>query len=135
MTDFVRVDWSKAIELNDSEIDNDHKELMMIYNDLVDIANTNKDSESFVEYLSKMTNYSLRHFKKEELLMKELAYPNFVKHQSEHKTFIYEVAMFNLEFVNDRTTINKILTFLKDWWIKHINTYDSEIALYINNKE
>ena len=55
--------WDQ-ISIGNPEIDLDHKELFEIYNDLVDLIEFKKSRDEFAGILSKMTNYSLMHFKK-----------------------------------------------------------------------
>jgi hemerythrin-like metal-binding protein len=62
------ISWEK-LSIDNPEIDNEHKRLFEIYNDLVDLIEYKKSREDFAKILSMMTDYSLMHFKKEEKYM------------------------------------------------------------------
>jgi hemerythrin len=99
---------------------------------MVDAYNNDASKATYVEYLSLMTDYSLRHFRDEEALMEKMKFDNFEAHVSEHKTFIYEVAMFNLLYEEmDKSGILKMIIFLKEWWLNHVIKFDMEIKFYI----
>jgi len=64
-----KIVWAHKFSIGDSKIDNDHQTLIEIINDLIELVELSKDREEFAKILSKMTDYSLSHFKKEEDLL------------------------------------------------------------------
>jgi hemerythrin-like metal-binding protein len=133
------ISWEK-LSIDNPEIDNEHKRLFEIYNDLVDLIEYKKSREDFAKILSMMTDYSLMHFKKEEKYMELLSYPKIREHRVYHRNYIYKVAMYNVDLLSENPPEpKKILKFLKDWWLNHILKIDSlyesfkkEHALNIN---
>ncbi|BBE20811.1 methyl-accepting chemotaxis protein [Aquipluma nitroreducens] len=116
--------WDQ-ISIGNPEIDHDHKELFEIYNDLVDLIEFKKNRDNFAGILTKMTNYSLMHFKKEERYMKNLSFPKLNEHIKHHQKYIYNVAMYNAELLGiNPPDPEEIITFLKNWWINHILKID-----------
>jgi hemerythrin-like metal-binding protein len=116
--------WDR-LSIGNPEIDNEHKKLLEIYNDLVDLIEFRKSREKFAEILSKMTDYSLIHFKKEERYMECLSYPKIKEHKDFHRNYIYRVAMYNIDLLGiNPPNPEEIIKFLKEWWIYHILEID-----------
>lgn len=112
--------WDR-LSIGNPEIDNDHKKLLEVYNDLVDLIEFKKTREEFAIILSKMTDYSLEHFKKEENYMEYLSYPKIKEHKKSHRNYIYKVAMYNHDLLGTNPPDpEEIIIFLKDWWLYHI---------------
>ena len=59
------MNWTTELSIGNKNIDEDHRQLIEIYNDLVDFITMNQSREEFAVILSKMTDYTLKHFKKE----------------------------------------------------------------------
>ncbi len=122
--------WDR-LSIGNPDIDNDHKKLLEIYIDLFDLIEQKKSLEEFAKILSKMTDYSLIHFKREESYMESLAYPNIKEHKDFHKYYIYKVAKYNFDlFRNNPPDPEEILKFIKEWWVNHILKIDSQIENY-----
>ncbi len=117
--------WSNKFSLGNNEIDSEHKSLINIYNELVDLSGHNDDHEMFSDILSKLTDYSLVHFSGEEKYMEELSYPNLKEHKECHKQFTYKMAMYNAKFTAGNPPDPKeIIRFIDQWLVNHILEMD-----------
>lgn len=118
--------WDK-LSIDNPEIDKDHKKLLEVYNDLVDLIEFKKSREEFARILSMMTDYSLIHFKREEKYMELLSYPKIGEHIVLHRNYIYKVAIYNTNLLSPNPpNPQKIIKFLNDWWLNHILEIDSD---------
>lgn len=127
-----RIQWKEAFSIGNTAIDHDHKKIIEIYNGIVESASKGENNRGeCARYLTEMTNYALSHFKKEENYMQQFSYPEFKEHRHYHMEYIYEVSMFNLNFfdVGKKDTL-KVLKFLRDWWINHIQNIDRKYEEY-----
>jgi len=125
-----KIIWQKEFSIGNQHIDNDHKVILDIYNSLVDIIeNKNSLPDDFARILSEMTVYALRHFEKEEAYMRNIKFPNIEDHIQQHRLYVYEVSMFNVNY-KISTEIEDVLVFIKDWWIKHIQGEDIRYEAY-----
>lgn len=78
-----------------------------------------------------MTDYSLKHFKKEEAYMQELNYHKLTKHKMYHRDYIYKVAMYNVDLLSVNPPDPKeIVEFLAEWWTNHIMKIDMDFENY-----
>jgi len=126
-----KIIWRNELSIGNNAIDNDHKKLLEIYNDLVDLIKLNRSREEFAKILSKMTGYTLNHFKKEESYMQQFAYPKLAEHKKYHRDYSYKVAMYNVDLlsVNPPDPI-EITIFLEKWWTNHILNNDVDYESY-----
>ncbi|MDF1548994.1 MAG: hemerythrin family protein [Bacteroidales bacterium] len=107
--------WSDKLAFNNDKIDNQHKEIFELVNEMIETEKLFPKSEKFAEILSKLTDYGRYHFKTEEALMQSSTYPNFNEHFKEHQEYIYQVAMFNVNFKDgDYTEPAVVLTYVRN---------------------
>lgn len=129
--DAYKIIWSSDLETGNEMIDNDHKGIIKLYNQVVNIVEKKQFDKNLVKVLTELTHYSVKHFKNEEDWMLEMNYPDFEEHQMEHKDFVYKIVMFNMSFDDSNEQMFKdILTFLKDWISNHVVSLDKEIVKY-----
>lgn len=131
MEKYKNIKWENDFSVNNPVIDEEHKGLLKIYNNIIDSLKDEDKDFHIVNVLTDLTNYSLKHFKSEEDWMLKIQYPDFEPHQRSHKDFIYRIAMFNLSYnPEDTEMLFEILSFLRLWIIDHLKTCDKKIALY-----
>ena len=119
------------LSIGNIDIDEDHYRLLEIINDLNNLIQFGKDREEFARILSLMTDYSLTHFKLEELYMKEFNYPKLDAHKKSHFKYIYIVSNYNVALLGiNPPDPREIVDFLKNWWENHILKMDSSYENY-----
>lgn len=119
--------WSDDLSIGNVDIDKIHEKLIDIYNDLVDFADMGGSHSEFAFILSKMTDYSLMHFKREEEYMQKMSYPDLAKHKNLHRDYIYTVAMYNVDLSgNNPPLLIEVLGFIEKWWVYHILQVDQK---------
>ena len=128
--------WSDKFLFNNIKIDNQHKEIFELINEIIELEKLSPGSEKFTEVLSKLTIYGKSHFKDEEALMHNLAYPYFQEHFEEHQDYIYCVAMFNVNFKDkNHTHPEEVLSYVKNWWSNHIMKKDMDLKDFIDERK
>lgn len=126
-----KIIWNNEFSIGNSDIDAVHKSLIDIYNNMIEFNESKGNREEFAIILSKMTEYAMKHFKKEEEYMKKMAYPKFSSHKSHHKSYIYKVSMYNIDLLGvDPPEANEVIDFLKKWWVNHILLIDKKYEDY-----
>lgn len=131
MEKLTKIEWSDSLSIGNKSVDEDHKELIHIYNDLVDLILFEKDNSEFARVLSRMTDYSLKHFRKEESYMQRFGYPHIDSHKASHREYIYNVAMYNFDLLGTTPPEpRKIAKFLGKWWTSHIQKLDLDYEKY-----
>jgi len=133
MNTMNKMNWTSELSIGNRNIDKDHKKLIEVYNDLIDLITLRKSREEFAVILSKMTDYSLKHFKKEEAYMEEFNYPKLTEHRKHHYDYSYKVAMYNVDLLGIHPPDpQEIIEFLEKWWTNHILNVDIH---YENHKK
>lgn len=124
--------WSEKLTLLDATIDNQHKNIFNLINEIIDTDQLYPKSDKFAKTLSQLSDYGLIHFQSEETLMKKLNYPKFTEHKMDHLNYIYKVSMFNLNFRDvNHTQPRIVLKFIRDWWFNHILDMDMDFSNFV----
>ncbi len=130
---FIR--WKDSFSVGNESIDEDHKKLLGMINQLQTAAHYQTDEALIESTLNELIDYTKYHFKREEELMKEYNYPDIEEHMKEHTAMVKKVSGFIDEYRIDKTrTIDNVILFLKTWLLNHINGSDQKYAPYLKEK-
>ncbi len=80
-----------------------------------------------------LDQYVAIHFQTEEALMKETGYPNLVEHALLHQELAKKIEETSTEVTVSRDP-DVALSFLREWWLDHINKADREFSLYVKRR-
>jgi len=123
-------------------IDEQHKKLISIINDLAIAIDKKEENEILFEVVDRLIDYTQYHFKTEEDFFDQFDFEESSVHKSEHKYFIEHFKAIQKGLVKDAkkrdTSIIKlsedILLYLVDWFILHITGSDRQyIDLFKQN--
>jgi len=124
--------WSESISVGNNLIDEQHKKLFKLTNNLILNSNAYVNSAIIAETLNDLLAYIRTHFKDEEVLMKKYNYPQIIEHKKEHDDFIYKVAMFCKDVIDNKATVTEeMLSFLVNWLYFHISKVDQNYKIYL----
>lgn len=136
--------WSKDYALGIEEIDNQHKELVLIINRIEQVAVSDPDHPNFAEkvrgVLKDVRDYTVLHFSSEEVILKMFDYPDFVEHKAKHDKFVAlvgnkkKIIEDSLKAKDNEKVIeelNAIFKFLGEWIIVHIQKSDFEYGEFL----
>lgn len=127
--------WKDSYSVGIESIDNDHKKLLHLINNLQTAVDYKTDKLFEKQTLDEVIDYTHYHFDREEGLMEDNGYPDFVAHKAKHKEMIEKVNEFVLEFETDEEdSIQSLLAYLKSWLINHINGTDKEYSEFLISK-
>ncbi len=129
------VAWSDGLSVGIQSIDDDHKKLLTLINNL-QTAVYYPTGEAFErQALKELVDYTKYHFQREEELLQKHGYPDYAPHKKQHDEMIAEVGRFMDLYENDREgTIQELTQFLKTWLINHINGTDQQYSPYLKAK-
>jgi hemerythrin len=125
--------WNDSFLVNFEIIDNQHKGLVEMTNELVrgcERGNVIRDV-LFIKTLRKAVEYAQGHFSTEERYMQQVNYPDFAAHKKEHEAFVSEVVKQLKAFEENRNDPAVLVGFLKDWLLNHIAVSDKKYAPYL----
>ncbi|WP_370572719.1 bacteriohemerythrin [Methanomethylovorans sp.] len=123
------ITWSDKYSVNIKEIDEQHKKLVGMINELHDAMMHAKSKEVSVEIINKMAEYTKYHFSTEEKYMKQFRYPDYEVHKISHEKFVEQVLEFKKGYESGKTGLTyDLLNFLKNWLVTHIQASDKKYA-------
>ncbi len=119
--------WNSNYNLGIEEIDEQHRMLVGLMNQLHDALKVGKAKNIIGAILASMEDYASFHFHTEEKYMEEFNYANSEQHRAEHEEFTMQIAGFRESFERGDLTVSiKVMRFLMDWLIKHIMRVDRQ---------
>jgi len=129
------IPWTEEILIHVEIIDNQHKKLLTLLNDLYDAMNRGEDKEGLARFIGDMADYTFYHFMTEEKYFERFQYPEAIQHKNEHRYFAEQVAEFQNRFNQGETILSDdILLFLKSWINNHVKKNDQKLGLFLNER-
>jgi len=124
--------WKQEYSVGHPQIDEQHKRLFELADELHAAMLAGKGKESLGKILGSLVAYTKAHFATEERLMQAHRYPGYAVHKAAHDTLTSRVIKFQKEFEAGHATITvDLLQFLKDWLTHHIGETDRKIASFL----
>ncbi len=135
MKNLSKVAWSDNLNIGNSIIDSQHSELFAIIKEMNESILKGDITKKFAVLLSRMTDYSIRHFTSEEQYMSEIGYPDIENHQKLHKEYVLKTAIFNSQYLTlTPPDSDEVIIFLTHWWANHIRQIDTDYIIFRKNE-
>lgn len=123
------VDWKPQYSVGHAEIDQQHRKLVDMINDLHDSMKLGGKPEDLKRILADLVNYTRYHFSHEEKLMERAGYADLADHKRVHRAMMEQVERLRREVESSRTGFSiKLMGFLKNWLTDHILGTDQKYA-------
>lgn len=131
----VLITWQDSYSVGVELIDNDHKLLVSLINQLNDASEGGQGRDVVGSVLNVLVEYTNSHFSREEMLMAKGGYPDLVAHQSHHRALSKQVHEMVERYRGDHGAAvdREVLTFLRDWLTNHILGVDMHYRPYVEN--
>jgi hemerythrin len=120
--------WESQYSVHDEMIDDEHRRLFNLANDVFAIVDPVKDRDRFKTAVKQLCQYMEYHFAHEEDLMRQVGYPDIAHHAAGHQEII---AGMNRLLANYRDIVRfagKLRHFMLDWVLQHVVQEDSKIG-------
>ncbi|WP_028448792.1 MULTISPECIES: bacteriohemerythrin [Chitinibacter] len=114
------IEWNDALSVGIQEIDEQHKVLVDLLNELHDAIRQHHGREASVEILGRLVDYTRIHFAVEESLMRILGYPEYETHKGHHEDLISQVNTLQQRMREGEAITFELLHFLRNWLTHHI---------------
>ena len=127
--------FDDSLKLGIDVIDEQHEQLIQQINDTHDALEAGMDGSEFISIVNKLMDYCVYHFSEEEALMRQYCYPAYQSHKAEHNTSTEEFFNFDTsEVLRNPESARKLLDFLHQWLLNHIDKVDRSLALYLKEE-
>ncbi len=129
------IKWDPSFSVNVELIDEQHKMLVKMINELYDAMNTGKEKSILNKLINKISVYAAMHFAREENYFDMFGYPDAELHKKQHLDFEDKVTEFENDFAKGRQDLSMdIMKFLSDWLLAHIKGSDQKYSSFLNER-
>jgi hemerythrin len=130
------VAWDEKYSTGIQLIDDQHKELLKLTNELFNSCKEGDQSagNTFRKILHSTVDYVKYHFSAEEKIFENINYPLAAEHKRQHESFVKRVLEDAKSFEEGRHIVPiNFAKFLKEWILTHIAIHDKQYADFIHN--
>jgi hemerythrin-like metal-binding protein len=129
------MEWNEKLVTGVKECDEQHKKLVSLINELYDAMKQGKGKEVLDKMLDELVKYAGYHFTTEETLMTKYGFPELATHKKEHEAFKAKIKEFLDKKAKGEVTLTvELMSFLKDWLVKHIMGTDKKYGPFLVEK-
>jgi hemerythrin len=127
------VKWSATFSVGIKLIDDQHKGLLDLVNDMFNHSTGDEASERayFQKIIQTTVDYVKVHFATEEKIMIATKFPGYAEHKRAHDVFVLTVVDNIRDFeAGKKFTLAGFTKFLKEWVLTHIAIMDKQYFSY-----
>lgn len=129
-------EWADDMEIDRGPIDDDHKNLVRLVNELHTATSAGRGHEVIEKIMHELINYTKDHLEREEHIMAALQFPNLERHKQGHQLFAKKLNELQAKYDAGSITVpSQLSTVLRDWLSLHIRRSDKEIKVFLQKKE
>ena len=123
------ITWNDNYSVDVEEIDNQHKEIIRIVNELYVSIVVGKSRNTMDKIFKDLTEYATTHFKIEEDYFEKFNYPETAFHKQQHEDIAKKIEEFKKRNEEGGEILDtEILYFLMSWFINHVILIDKRFA-------
>jgi hemerythrin-like metal-binding protein len=127
------VHWSSDLSVNVREIDDQHKQLIKLINDLYAAMKSGLGHEIQGKLLNGLAEYTVYHFDNEERYFDQFGYPDARNHKRMHAELKAQVVDLIGKFHSGKAALSmELFDFLRDWLVNHITKTDRRYSRFFN---
>ena len=124
--------WSANLSVDIKLIDEQHKKLVGMINELHKAMKLKKSNSAMGAILDRLVDYTASHFATEEKLFAQFGYPEEKAHVELHRKLVAQVVDIQKKFkAGDAMLSMELMTFLKEWLVKHIQGTDKKYSSFL----
>jgi len=118
--------WTEKLSVGIRVIDDDHKRLIGLLNELYDAMQAGRGRQALGNILDGLIQYTKLHFAREEKFFADTGYPGAIPHKQEHEKLTSQVLEVQQKYAAGSSAALSIavLNFLQNWLMQHIQVSD-----------
>jgi hemerythrin-like metal-binding protein len=127
--------WSKQLETGDPEVDQQHRALYALVNDLNAGALISGEAGAIDSALERILRYVSTHFATEEALMERYAYPAAEEHIAIHRDFAQAATgKVTAHLAGETVSLPELAQFMQQWLDTHIDQHDRPLIAHVRRQ-
>lgn len=129
------ITWNDHYSVKVPEIDDQHKKLIALANQLYDAMRAGKGRDVLGPVLTELVDYTVYHFESEERLLRQHGYPEHDEHKEQHDSLAERARRFRDDFrQGQESRVMDVMLFLSNWLNVHILEVDKRYATFLSDK-
>jgi hemerythrin-like metal-binding protein len=125
--------WNDKYSLGRPDADAEHQALFRLAEQLYQAIDNGTAEDQLESLFARLASYVRFHFENEEILMRQIGFPDFEQHHQQHEGFIAKLSSLESLFRSGNTHLdNSLLGFLRNWLEQHVCGADQQFARYIS---
>ena len=127
-------EWNSRLETGIAIIDEQHRKLIDLVNDLHEAMRNRKAKDVIAHILQELGDYTHYHFSVEEKAFAQREYPNREEHERLHADLIAQLKALMEKYARGELAISiDVLDFLTQWVTNHIMKEDMKYVPYLKD--
>jgi hemerythrin len=127
--------WDDSLSVGVSAIDQQHKRLVELLNQVHRSQTDGKGNEAVRKVLEALVTYTVDHFAFEEALFAKHGYQELPAHREAHEKLVARVSAFIEEWGSGRATLgSELFMFLRGWLNGHIRGSDRAAGRFLRSQ-
>ncbi len=127
--------WGPKLSIGIDEIDDQHKELVSLINQLHKAMRMKKGAKKSGEILNGLAEYTVYHFDNEKNIFEKYGYPDAEAHLKIHDDLVAKVLEFKTQFDEGKAALTiDLMDFLNSWLKDHILKTDTKYVPFLKEK-
>lgn len=125
--------WNHACAVGVKAMDEQHAVLMDTLNEIRLALVRGQGREQVSGTLNRLIEFTRMHFASEEQLLESHGYPGASEHRDAHRKLLGQIEEAALRTQhNDDLRMKSTLLFLRDWYMSHLEDFDSRYGAWLN---
>jgi hemerythrin len=134
----MAIEWRESLSIGVTAIDNQHKELLHRFDQLLNACQDGKGGEELKRMQVFLDDYVHTHFNDEEALQRHYHYPGYEAHRTEHLYFIEQLNVLKTEIDEEGVSTHHVVetnNMLLKWLLNHISRVDKQLGILLKSAE
>jgi hemerythrin len=124
--------WTEQYRIGIKKIDDQHRELFSIVNQLIDSDAGTAPTKIVQEVVFRVSGYAGYHFRTEEEIMRQYGYPGYAAQANEHAAFRIKAAQFCGDAIAGKSgLLTEMRDYLTEWLSRHILESDLQFKRFL----
>jgi hemerythrin len=129
------IEWSARYLVNVQSIDEQHRQLVVMLNELYDAMVERRSADGVKRVVDRMNHYAKEHFSLEERYMVHTDYADYADHKAQHAEFVCKTRDLQVRLSDSRQVLSiEIVNYLREWLTNHILRTDQRLAVFLNER-
>ncbi len=128
-------EWAQDMVIDQGPIDEDHRNLVRMVNELHDATTEGRGREVVGRILEELIRYTADHLRKEEATMAQAGFPSLERHKTGHQAFVSQLEKLQQRYQEGSIAVAaQLSTVLRDWLSLHIRRNDRELLEFTRQR-